>query len=491
MPLALKLLPTFIGLSGVPWSLVMIDNTKTLFRENFWFLGLLALTSAVSAFVIYQTIRGMRDASWNSMEQSLLVSGEASYSKAIEIDQSLPHAEIVRNVEMMREKLQSRISDLLDSIDANRQLDLKRKSEEEAISRKYIEAHTVFMENLCGALEKLADGDLTARLDEPFSSDYEPLRRCYNESIAKLTETFATTIDLVTKLSNATSQISTAADSLSNRTCQQAASLEQTSAALKQITTTVQRTAENAQNARDLVDDIRSNAENSSAVVHEAIVAMERINNSSQKIEQIIGVIDEIAFQTNLLALNAGVEAARAGDAGKGFAVVASEVRALAQRSAEAARGIKSLIASSTSQVQDGVSLVGRTGESLAQIVDQVGEANNIVSLIASGANEQSHALVEVNSALIQMDHFTQENAGMVQETTAATRSLNDDIQKLIDAVMVFQIHQNNLSRSDEVAFLEKARRPVPHGRRSIRAVSGSAETLGVEMSEENEWEEF
>jgi methyl-accepting chemotaxis protein len=235
-------------------------------------------------------------------------------------------------------------------------------------------------------------------------------------------------------------EISSASDDLSRRTEQQAASLEETAAALDEITATVKKTADSSKYATTVVSSAKADAEQSGEVVNKAVIAMGGIEKSSQEISQIIGVIDEIAFQTNLLALNAGVEAARAGDAGRGFAVVASEVRALAQRSATAAKEIKTLISTSGQQVKAGVDLVGETGKALGRIVIQVNEINGIVADIAASAQEQATALHEVNSAVNQMDQVTQQNAAMVEEATAASQSLSQETDELARLVGKFQV---------------------------------------------------
>jgi methyl-accepting chemotaxis protein len=209
---------------------------------------------------------------------------------------------------------------------------------------------------------------------------------------------------------------------------------------LEEITATVKRTAEGATHARTVVAAAKLDAETGGEVVGKAIVAMNAIETSSQGITQIIGVIDEIAFQTNLLALNAGVEAARAGDAGRGFAVVAQEVRALAQRSAEAAKEIKVLIATSTTQVSAGVDLVAQTGKALERIVNQVAQINGVVGEIAASAQEQSSGLQQVNVAINQMDQVTQQNAAMVEESTAASHALAREAQDLARLIGRFKV---------------------------------------------------
>jgi methyl-accepting chemotaxis protein len=289
-------------------------------------------------------------------------------------------------------------------------------------------------------LERLAAGELTWRLQSPFAPDYEKLRADFNDAISRLQETLGVISGATTGVRTSTEEIRAASHELSQRTERQAASLEETAAALDQITATVHRTAEGANHAASIVSTARSDAAVSGEVVREAVAAMAGIESSAGEIGQIIGVIDEIAFQTNLLALNAGVEAARAGEAGKGFAVVASEVRALAQRSADAAREIKALITASADQVSQGVGLVGRTGEALQRIVGQVGEIAGLITEIAASAQEQATGLQEVNTAVNQMDQMTQRNAAMVEESTAATQQLAGKSEELARMVGRFRL---------------------------------------------------
>ncbi len=298
----------------------------------------------------------------------------------------------------------------------------------------------VVINSVSVALKTLAEGDLTARIEDRFSEKFEVLADNFNLSIRRLEETITAVAANASAVHTSAGEVTRASDSLSQRTEQQAASLEETAAALDQITATVRKTADGANEARQLVTTAKGDAETSTAVVHDTVTAMNGIEQSSKQISNIIGVIDEIAFQTNLLALNAGVEAARAGDAGRGFAVVATEVRALAQRSADAAKEIKALISGSGQQVQSGVKLVAETGKALGRIVEQVAKLNDLITDIAASAREQATGLDQVNTAVNQMDQMTQQNAAMVEETTAASHSLASEADALSRLVGQFRI---------------------------------------------------
>jgi methyl-accepting chemotaxis protein len=357
----------------------------------------------------------------------------------------------------------------------------------EAEKAKEAEDRQLAITMLGRGLGCLANGDLMHRIETPFAESTEKLRSEFNVSVEQLQKTMLTIISNAEAIRSGTGEISVAADDLSRRTEQQAANLEETAAALDQITATVRKTAEGATHARDVVSSAKADADKGGQVVRLAIEAMSGIEKSSQQIGQIIGVIDEIAFQTNLLALNAGVEAARAGDAGRGFAVVASEVRALAQRSAEAAKEIKSLIAASTAQVDQGVDLVAETGKALERIVAQVADINNVVSEIAASAHEQATGLKEVNAAVNQMDQVTQQNAAMVEETTAAAYSLNQETEKLTALVSRFQVGHSQAVRS---APPKASRQSVP-ALKTVAGRSGSSAVRKHEAVAEDGWEEF
>jgi methyl-accepting chemotaxis protein len=296
------------------------------------------------------------------------------------------------------------------------------------------------VDTLAGSLQALSDGDLTQHIGVSFIPSLDKLRADFNAAVGKLRSAMQCVTENASAIAAGAQQIRSASDDLSRRTEQQAASVEETAAALEEITTTVADASNRAQEAGQLVRKTRENAERSGTVVKSAVDAMGNIEKSSSEIGNIIGVIDEIAFQTNLLALNAGVEAARAGDAGKGFAVVAQEVRELAQRSAKAAKEIKELITASNEHVKNGVALVGETGRALEEIVTQVQQVNGNVAAIVESSKEQATGLKEINEAVNTMDQGTQQNAAMVEESTAASHSLAKEANNLFGLVGQFNI---------------------------------------------------
>jgi methyl-accepting chemotaxis protein len=312
----------------------------------------------------------------------------------------------------------------------------RRKAEEAAIGRE----RAIVSNSIGAGMAKLAAKDLTYRLTDDLPAAYRKLQDDFNAAMAQLEQAIENVGEATRGIDTGAREISTASSDLARRTEQQAANLEEASASLQEITATVEKTAQGAARARDLVAGAKEDAETSGQVARNLVDAMGSIEQSSQQIGQIIGVIDEIAFQTNLLALNAGVEAARAGDAGRGFAVVASEVRALAQRSADAAKEIKNLIATSRHQVGRGVALVDETGPSLERIVAKVLEINDVVSEIAAGASQQVAGLQQINSAVTQIDQATQHNAAMAEEANAASCALEQESGGLTGLVNQFKV---------------------------------------------------
>ncbi|WP_276118815.1 methyl-accepting chemotaxis protein [Pararhizobium qamdonense] len=290
----------------------------------------------------------------------------------------------------------------------------------------------------------LADADLSESMEGHFQGAFAELQQNVNATMVTLRSTMNNVRGAAGTIKDSSAELSSAANDLSKRTEQQAAALEETAAALDEITATVRTSSARAVEARDMVRETKESAGKSGEIVRNAVTAMSRIEGSSSKISQIIGVIDEIAFQTNLLALNAGVEAARAGDAGRGFAVVAQEVRELAQRSANAAKEIKALISASASEVEGGVSLVRATGDALVEIERLVLRVNDHVESIATAAREQSTALAEINTSVNHMDQMTQKNAAMVEETTAASETLADESRQLQTLLARFKLEETS-----------------------------------------------
>jgi len=286
----------------------------------------------------------------------------------------------------------------------------------------------------------LAAGDLTKRITSDYQGLFETLKNNSNEMAERLSDTVGRILAANDQINTASGEVAAGSADLSERTEQQAANLEETAASMEQLSATVRQNAGNASQANTLAAGARDTAEKSGAVVTDAVTAMTGIEQSSRKISDIIGVIDEIAFQTNLLALNAAVEAARAGEAGKGFAVVAQEVRTLAQRSATASKEIKGLILDSNEQVESGVDLVNKAGESLQEIVTAIKRVADIVSEIAAASDEQASGLEQVNMAVSQMDEMTQKNAALVEESAAAARSMEEQAGELTDLMAFFNL---------------------------------------------------
>lgn len=340
---------------------------------------------------------------------------------------------------------------------------------------------------LGAGLSKLAEGDLAYRINQSFPREYESLRGDFNRAMDSLSDTMGSVTQTSRTIHASASEIRTASHDLSQRTEQQAASLEESATSMNDITGMVKNTAQSANQVTSAINDAHREASEGGVVVEKAVNAMGAIEKSAQEITQIINVIDGIAFQTNLLALNAGVEAARAGDAGKGFAVVANEVRALAQRSAEAAKDIKALIMTSAQQVEEGVGLVGETGSMLERIVGRVGEISELIASISKSTEVQAAGLQQVNSAVSDMDKVTQQNAAMVEESTAAARSLASQADELSHLVGRFKL--GGMAASPEMAVKASPARTTaaPAKTSSGPAVSGN---LALKV-DEDDWSEF
>ncbi len=347
---------------------------------------------------------------------------------------------IFRDNSLENQRLESQAAEQRTAAEAQRQ-------EHEGMQRHQTAEQANVVSRLAEGLSRLAEGDLTCHLPHVFPPSYEKLRIDFNSAVNKLRETMQVVAQNVEAITSGAGEISRAAGDLAQRTEHQAASLEETAATLEAITTAVCKTAHGAHDANDIVSIADSEARKSGQIVSAAVGAMTEIEESAKKISQIIGVIDEIAFQTNLLALNAGVEAARAGETGRGFAVVASEVRALAQRSAEAAKEIKALISTSSAQVGRGVDLVDETGEALARINGHIRQIAGVITGIAASSNEQSTSLQQVNATVSQMDKVTQQNAAMVEQSTAASQRLAEEAQQLAEFIAYFEtIESSNAS---------------------------------------------
>ncbi len=429
----------------------------------------LAVYVLIIACLLYALVAARRRASRPLGELTAYLEAVASGSE----DGDVPHIDRNDEIGAMARSVQgvrlavARERQIGEQAHAERSARDLEDAEEAALRTRQDENRQTMVDDLSDGLERLAEGDLTTALDRPFAADYEPLRQSFNKTVRMLDETLGGISGVTENVRSGSSDIARAADDLSRRTEQQAAALEQTAAALDEITATVRSSSEAAEEAGKMVGEAKDGTQKSGGICKNAITAMERIQQSSDKISQIIGVIDEIAFQTNLLALNAGVEAARAGDAGKGFAVVAQEVRELAQRTATAAKEIKDLITNSATEVGDGVALVSQTGDALQEIEQHVLRINERVDSIITSSQEQSAGLQEINTAINQMDQVTQQNAAMVEQTNAACQELNGESGKLTAMVSRFASQEASIERP--VA----ANAPAPATRTARQTASG------------------
>lgn len=356
----------------------------------------------------------------------------------------------------------------------------EERSENAKRSVEVAQAQALAVDRIAEALEKLAAGNFTCRLED-LGPDFEKLVNDFNRMVDSMNATLGQVQTASVTVDTGAAELANSADTLAGRTEQTAASLEETAAALREMTSTVKESSERATEAGSLVTKTKGDAASSAALVREAISAMDRIQKSSSEIGQINSVIDEIAFQTNLLALNAGVEAARAGEAGQGFAVVAHEVRELAQRSGQAAKEISQLISESGREVEGGVQLVNQTAEALLAIEAQINEITARIEKIIGGYREQSSGLDEINTAVVNMDQATQQNAAMVEETNAACQELRTQGASLREIITRFNIGEAPPVQAPEATGVQKRETgPVP-------AVAGNTALAAAP----EDWEEF
>jgi len=370
--------------------------------------------------------------------------------RADEIGGMAKSVDVFRNAALERKRLR-------EEMEQDRQLTEEQRIERDRIRTEEAASLKVVVDTLGAGLNRLAECNIRMTIDEPFAENFEMLRTDFNNSIATFQSTLEQVLAKTAHISDNSQAMREAADNLSRRTEQQAAALEETAAALEEVTATVRASVERTTETRDLVRDAKNCATSSTGVVRGAVEAMTRIEGASGEIGRIIDVIDQIAFQTNLLALNAGVEAARAGDAGKGFAVVAQEVRELAQRSASAAKEIGGLIENSRNEVANGVKLVAQTGEALGRIEGFVSEIDVKVDAITTASREQSVGLGEISTAVNSIDQMTQQNASMVEETTAISHSLASDSGELGELVGRFKLNRRQVNREPNSAYDNRA----------------------------------
>ncbi|WP_421403543.1 methyl-accepting chemotaxis protein, partial [Agrobacterium fabrum] len=470
----------------------LTDQTNSTILTSLVVVGVVFLAGIVLA--LFVASRGITTPIARLRERMVSLAGGETAAEIDGMDRKDEVGQMAVAVQVFRENAIERIR-LEQETEANRSMSEKDRIEREQQKAREAADVKFAVDNLAAGLSKLSDGDVSYRIDQPFTATLDGVRNDFNMSAEKLQSALTRVAQNAGGIGAGANEIKSAADDLAKRTEQQAAAVEETAAALEEITTTVRDSTRRAQEAGQIVGRAKAGAEQSGEVVRRAVIAMEQIAKSANEISNIIGVIDEIAFQTNLLALNAGVEAARAGEAGKGFAVVAQEVRELAQRSASAAKEIKALITTSNDQVQQGVQLVGDTGKALATIVSEVQEINRHVVSIVESAQEQSSGLQQINTAVNQMDQDTQKNAAMVEETNAASHNLAKEVASLNQLLSQFRLAEGAYQQKSQPA-------PVRSAAGSDRAVASPVRALGRKLASafsgnaavdtsKDDWQEF
>ena len=436
---------------------VYMDDIATLFyseirKAGFWLLPLLAMLLVVAMLMTRSISRPLTRI---TSVMRTLAAGDVSQSvpfteHADETGDMARAVEVFRQNAIERRDLEEQTRHAQDAAGAIREAEARQQAR--------------VVRDIGAGLDRLAAGNLTEEISnppsDPFPAGYESLREAFNTVMANLTGTVARITDVADQVRSGASEITSAAQDLAGRAETQAATLEQSAAALNQMNASVTSTAERARQAEQASRQNRDIAQSSAEIVRDAVTAMRGIEASSDQITRIIGVIDDIAFQTNLLALNAGVEAARAGEAGRGFAVVASEVRGLAQRASDSAREIKTLISQSATQVKAGSALVGRTGESLEQILVKAHEVSEQITGIALAANEQAIGLTEVSTGVNQLDQVTQQNAAVAEEANAAAASLQQRAGDLMQEISGFRIAGRDAGHA---GFRDRISAPLPN----------------------------
>ncbi|GAA3109623.1 methyl-accepting chemotaxis protein [Rhizobium viscosum] len=427
-----------------PWGWIVgtgvyADDLAALYYQNAIWTTVVGLIGALATIAIaYAIVRSVTAPVARLKAAMNAIADENASVDITDADRRDEIGQMAKSLIVLRDSVAERAELRIREDERQQEIESERRGNEASL-RSSSERQTAAMHALGAGLERLAAGDLTVAIDD-IGQDYAKLRSDFNAAVDALNGVIHAIAESSHVVNDSARDISQATGNLSKRTEQQAAALEETAAALDEITATVRTASERANEARSMVAETKTSAGKSGEIVRNAVSAMSRIEDSSSRINQIIGVIDEIAFQTNLLALNAGVEAARAGEAGRGFAVVAQEVRELAQRSANAAKEIKTLISSSAAEVEGGVALVRSTGDALVEIEALVNRVNAHVDSIATAAREQATGLHEINTSVNHMDQMTQQNAAMVEETTAASQTLAEESQQLRALLSKFQL---------------------------------------------------
>jgi methyl-accepting chemotaxis protein len=484
-------------------SVSLVRGIASEVRWGFWgvvalFIALAAAAAGLSAYIALSITRPL--AALNATMTEL--AGNNNDVEVAGADRGDEVGKMARAVVVFRDAAIAKVR-LEAETEKQRQLTEEERSRNAEMQARAAAEQAQVVRALAEGLKKLSEGDLTFRLDEGFTDAYLQIKNDFNATMDHLQETMGAIAASMREVTSAAAEISASTTDLSQRTEEQAASLEETSASMEEMAATVKKNAENAKEANQFAASTREIAGRGGEVVSAAVASMAKIEQSSRKISDIIGVIDEIAFQTNLLALNAAVEAARAGEAGRGFAVVAAEVRSLAQRSSQAAKDIKDLINNSSGQVQEGVELVNRAGAALTEIVESIKKVADIVSEIASASAEQSTGIDQINTALSQMDEVTQQNSALVEENAASVKTLEQQAKAMEEQVSFFHIGNTAIepvrkaaapeapvmaSKPQPAAAAKTTTAPKANGRGLVGRMQAA---LATAFKQDPEWKEF